>query len=76
MRKITVDGKTIVTNYGNDYSINTAQNSKTLRLCVPDFGETEKEFFYRLVSYGYTHITFYYDTTRIRGLYDLFAYCK
>lgn len=77
MKTININGKTVKTNLGGSYSINTRQQHKTMRLMIRDsIHETDEEMFARLVSYGYTHITFYYSTTRIPGLYDLFAYVK
>lgn len=38
--------------------------------------ESNEEFFQRLVERGYTHISFYEVSTRIRGLHDTIAYVK
>lgn len=76
MYKKEFNGKIITTNLGQHYAINTKQDSKTMVLRIPqDIHETDIQMFERLAPY-YSRITFYYDTTAIRGYYALFAYCK
>lgn len=38
--------------------------------------ESNSEFFQRLVDSGYTHISFYEVTTRIKGYHNTIAYVK
>lgn len=78
MRKILVDGKEITTNYG-EKTMNNLVSGNDLPNYVfyrKKHNETSKEFFMRLVSYGYTRIRFGEVSTRIRGFHDVVAYCK
>ena len=71
--------ESVKTNYGEwkSYSLCDGNNREgwTMQL-KKSCGETDKEFFKRLVSYGYTTISFYEVSTRIRGLHETIAYCK
>lgn len=67
----------IKTNLGNDYSICNGNRKKTMIMKLPlNCMENDSEMFERLSKNGYKKITFYYTTTRIKGCYDLIAYCK
>ena len=85
MRKITINGKEITTNYNSgryhDYSIITGDRGtmvyKRSQITGDDLHrECDREMLLRLVEEGYTRITFYYTTTSVRGYYKLIAYCK
>lgn len=69
-----IDG--IKTNLGSNYSICNGEDKKTMMMKLCKFRESDKEMFERLKNCGYKKITFYYVTTRVRGLYDLIAYVK
>lgn len=86
MKKMTINGKEINTNYGQTYYLCDGNNKNgyriQLRNWVLDDGakykrpETEEEMLERLVSYGYTTIRFAETSTAVRGIHDLFAYAK
>lgn len=66
----------IKTNLGSNYSICNGEDKKTMIMKLAKFRESDKEMFERLKDNGYKRITFYYVTTRVKGLYDLIAYVK
>lgn len=78
MRKITVDGKEIVTNYGEKtmHNLVSGDDLPNYDLCLKDFRESNEDFLKRLISYGYTRIRFGEVSTRIRGFHDIVAYCR
>ena len=87
MKKVTINGREITTNYyAREYSIDSGNGRATMTMCLRRWVlhegekyksmETLKEMFERLVSDGYTKITFFRTTTAVRGLYDYIAYCK
>ena len=81
MTKVTVNGKEIKTNYKQSVHgypiLSRANNRKTMALHLPkSCRETDEQMLKRLVEAGYSTITFYYTTTRVKGYYDLIAYCK
>lgn len=81
-----VNGREITTNYGGNYSFYNGEDKKTMYYenmqwvledgCKYKSLEGEKKMFQRLVNEGYSRITFYYVTTRIRGYYETIAFCK
>lgn len=69
----------IKTNYRpgrSGYPVCDGNGRKGWTMKSQNFRETDKEFFDRLVGYGYTRISFYEVTTRIKGLHELIAYVK
>ena len=80
MHKQIVDGKEVRTNYReswNGYPFSDGNSKKTMSMHIASgCRETDTEMLTRLVGYGYTTVTFYYTTTRVRGIYDLIAFCK
>ena len=90
MRKINVNGREITTNFGcqgwNGYPYSNGEDKATMTMCLRKWvlsegdkyvhQESEEEMFNRLVSKGYTRITFYETTTNVKGLHDLIAFCK
>lgn len=89
MRKMIIDGREIKTNYNEhfDYPMHNG-NSGFSTMCYESMQwvlrdgnkyksrESIDEMFERLVNSGYSRITFYRVTTRVRGLYDIIAFCK
>lgn len=66
----------VMTNLGGNYSICDGNYKKTMTMHLKrDCHETDREMFDRL-KHSYKRITFYYVTTRIRGYYEVIAYCK
>lgn len=78
MRKIIVDEKEIVTNYGEKTMDNlvSGDDLPDYILYTKNHGESTQDFFKRLIEYGYTRIRFGEVTTRIKGFHDVVAYCK
>lgn len=79
MRQIEVNGVLVTTNY-NESGADTIVKGDDLpnyrmelkQSCM----ESDKNFLERLVSYGYTRIRFARTTTRVKGIYNTFAYCR
>lgn len=89
MRKIMVNGREINTNYKEhfDYPMHNGNSGFATMYyepmqwilregCKYKSQESIDEMFQRLVNSGYTKITFYRATTRVRGLYHIIAFCK
>ena len=78
MRKIIIDGKQIVTNYGEKTMNNLVSGNDLPNhdMYMRKSRETNEDFFKRLVEYGYTRIRFGEVSTRIRGFHDVVAYCQ
>lgn len=78
MRKIIIDGKQIVTNYGEKTMGNLVSGNDLPNhdMYMRKSRETNEDFFKRLVEYGYTRIRFGEVSTRIRGFHDVVAYCQ
>ena len=88
MHKITVNGREIKTNYNehSNYPMSNGEDKVTMVMelaqwilrdgCKYKSLESDDDMFQRLVARGYKTITFYRTTTRVRGLYDIIAYCK
>jgi len=78
MRKIIIDGKQIVTNYGEKTMSNLVSGNDLPNhdMYMRENRETNEDFFKRLVGYGYTRIRFGEVSTRIRGFHDVVAYCQ
>jgi hypothetical protein len=72
MRKMTINGKEILTNYGQDYP-RLPDNMTATHL---PFRMSFEEFLKEAVNKGYTRITFYYTTTRVRGYHEFHAKCR
>ena len=71
--------KKIITNYKEDryeYPLCNGEDKPNRYMVLRKFRESNKEFYERLVALGYTRISFYEVTTRVRGLHDLIAYVK
>lgn len=72
--------KEIKTNYREGrytYPISNGENREgwTMKL-QNSCSESPKEMYERLIEAGYTKISFYEVTTRIKGLHNIIAYCK
>lgn len=78
MRKIIIDGKKIITNYGESGAMTlvTGDDLPNYELYTKRNKETDEEFFNRLVSYGFTRIRFAEVATFIKGFHDTVAYCR
>lgn len=73
MQKITVNGKEVNTNYGRE-SYPVAPTS--MMLDYLPFRMSEKEFLEKAVEEGYTKVTFYEETTNVRGYHKILVNCK
>lgn len=78
MRKIIIDGKEIVTNYGEKTMGNLVSGNDLPNYVLESmkFRETKEDFFKRLIEHGYTRIRFGEVSTRIKGFHDVVAYCR
>lgn len=88
MHKITVNGREIKTNYNEhfDYPMSNGEDKVTMVMelmqwvlrdgCKYKSQESVDDMLQRLIARGYKTITFYRTATRVRGLYDIIAYCK
>lgn len=77
MRIVEYNGREIKTNLGGNYPFCDGNDKKTMRMYISDsIRESDEEMFERIAKKGYTRITFYYTTTRIRGIYHLIAFAK
>lgn len=78
MKEMTINGKTIKTNYESDeYAIwNGNDYPKTMEVVDVPFGKTAKEVLYDLVDAGYTRIRFVETTTCVRGYHKVHAFAK
>lgn len=78
MKTIERNGRQIKTNLGKgDYPFCDGNDKATMTMHLRrDYRESDTEMFERLARYGYTRITFYRTTTRVRGIYSLLAFCK
>ena len=77
MKTVIYDGREIKTNLGGNYPFCDGNDKKTMKMFICEsIGETDEQMFKRIASKGYNRITFYYVTTRIKGLYDRIAYAK
>ena len=72
MKIIEVNGKQVKTNLNENYS---RLPDDMLADALP-FGMTEEKYLKQLVDMGYTKVTFYYATTRVRGYHKIFVKCK
>ena len=52
------------------------RNYKNSKVLMAQWNETENQMFERLVASGYTKITFYRLSTRVRGITQLCAVCR
>lgn len=78
MRKIMVDGKEIITNYGERgaSTLVTGDDLPNYEFYTKNFKESNEQFLKRLVSYGYTRIRFAEVSTRIRNFHNVVVYCR
>lgn len=78
MRKIMVDGKEIITNYGERgaSTLVTGDDLPNYEFYTKNFKESNEQFLKRLVSYGYTRIRFAEVSTRIRNFHNVVDYCR
>ena len=77
MKRVNVNGREVITNYGGYYPYSDGDNKKTMRMVLKEkFNETDREMLERLAGAGYTRITFYETTTRVRGLHEIIAFVK
>lgn len=72
MKKMIINGKEILTNYGQD--IPKLPDSMTAQH-LP-FQMSFMDFLEKAVEKGYTRVTFYYTTTRVRGYHEFHAKCR
>lgn len=72
--------KEIKTNYRSgrcSYPVCNGENREGWSMKLKDScRETNEEFYERLASRGYSRISFYEVTTRIKGLHEVIAYVK
>lgn len=79
MKKMIIDGREIKTNYRqsvNGYPFSDGRAKKTMIAVYAFNQENDTELLHKLVARGYTTITFYWCTTRVKGYYNIMAYCK
>ena len=77
MKEMTINGKTVKTNYNEDYAIwNGNDYPKTMRVVNIPFGKTDKTVLEELVEQGYTRIRFVETTTFVRGCHNIYAFVK
>ena len=81
MKKLNINGHEVLTNYPGGwtgYPIDSRSYShKNSTLCLTaNSRETDKQMLERLAEKGYTRITFYETTTRVKGYHELIAYCS
>lgn len=69
MKKIMVNGKEVNTNYGRETYPTAPDSFDLTRL---PFGMTEREFLEKSVEEGYKKVTFYEETTCVRGLHHIY----
>lgn len=73
MKKITVNGKEVNTNYG---AVTYPRLPDTMNARPLPFGMSEKTFLEQLVEEGCSKVTFYEVTTCVRGYHKVYANCK
>ena len=78
MRKISIDGKEIITNYGEKSAERLVSNNDlpNYEIRYKKSKEGNKEFLMRLVNEGYTRIRFVEISTNIKGFHEIAAYCR
>lgn len=78
MKSIEVNGKTIKTNYGESsmFNLHSGNPGKTQTLYVERDGETNDEFFRRMVDLGYKTIRFATYATNVSGWHKMIALCR
>lgn len=79
MRKMIINGHEVTTNYEKygSYPMCDGNDKKTMRMMIREnCRESAEEMLERLAGYGYTRITFYETSTRVKGIHNLIAYCK
>lgn len=79
MKKIMINGVEVTTNYEpfKDYPMGNGERRATMTLIVKkDCHESAKEMLERCVANGYTRVTFYEASTRVRGYHSIYAYAK
>lgn len=79
MNKIMVDGVEVTTNYpggASGYPYSDGNDKKTMKMILVNFQEREMDVIKRCVKNGYTRVTFYETTTRVRGYHKLLAFAK
>ena len=77
MKEMTINGKTVKTNYDGEWAIwNGNDYPATMRVVDVPFGKTAKEVLYDLVEQGYTRIRFVETTTCVRGYHKVHAFAK
>lgn len=75
---MVINDKEIVTNLGENgaNTIVAGNNLPNYTICVKNsYSESDEEFVERLSKF-YSRIRLARTTTRIRGIYDTFAYCR
>lgn len=73
-----INGKEVKTNYGKvNYPLwNGNDYPTTMRVMEIPLGESEESVLEQLVDKGYTKVTFYERTTRVRGYHHVYAFYK
>lgn len=79
MNKMIIDGVEVKTNYtgkSKSYPIGDGYGKSTMTMILMAPRETELDVLKRLVRKGYTRVTFYEETTCVRGYHKLYAFAK
>ena len=76
MKTIEINGVEVRTNLGGKYPFSDGSSKKTMVMELPNWGESDERMLHRLVKAGYKTVTFYYMATRVKGYYDLIAFCR
>lgn len=76
MKTIEINGVEVRTNFGGKYPFSDGNDKKTMVMQLSNWGESDEQMLHRLVKKGYRTVTFYYTTTRVKGCYNLIAFCR
>lgn len=79
MNKMIIDGVEVKTNYtgkSKSYPVGDGNGKATMTMILMSPRETEMDVLKRLVKEGYTRVTFYEETTCVRGYHKLYAFAK
>lgn len=79
MNKMIIDGVEVKTNYtgkSKTYPVSDGSGHDTMNMILMAPREREMDVLKRLVKEGYTRVTFYEETTCVRGYHKIFAFAK
>lgn len=76
MKTIEINGIEIRTNLGGNKNGLYPRLKDNMNVKSIPFGMSEHEFIKEMVAKGYTTITFYEETTCVRGYHHVYARCK